>query len=166
MGGSDESITVWEDFDLFLRFALAGRRHAYAPGIFCDYYRYLDVTSLARRDPAANGRNRARILLKALESLERSGGLTMPRRKAAARAFFGVLRTSCISDPEWLRQIAARIRQLDPAFQPVGSLFYRAAARLLGLVNAERLAMFLRGKGESGNAQSSERPPVRGALRP
>lgn len=146
IGGSDETITVWEDFDLFLRFALAGRRHVYAPGIFCDYYRYLDVTSLARRDPAANGRNRARILLKALESLERSGGLTMPRRKAAARAFFRVLRTSCISDPEWLGQIAAKIRQLDPAFQPLGNPGYRVAARLLGLVNAELLALSLRGK--------------------
>ncbi|HUM36995.1 MAG TPA: glycosyltransferase [Anaerolineae bacterium] len=147
IGGSDETITVWEDFDLFLRFALAGRRHVYTPGIFCDYYRYLDVTSLARRDPAANGRNRARILFKALETLEHSGGLTLSRRKAAARAFFAVLRTSGISDPQWLGQISAKIRQLDPAFQPVGNPGYRVAARLLGLINAERLAMFFRGKG-------------------
>src|SRR5262249_12706994 len=32
VGGCDESLKVWEDFDLFLRLALAGKKHGYAPG--------------------------------------------------------------------------------------------------------------------------------------
>jgi glycosyltransferase involved in cell wall biosynthesis len=144
LGGCDESIKVWEDFDLFLRLAMAGTRHVYAPGVLSNYYRYLDVRSLARRDPQGSALSRERVLLKTLETLARANALTPPRRKAAARALFGVLRTAGIGDPSWLRAIAAKIRELDPAFKPHGPAPYRAAASTLGIVKAERLAVQLR----------------------
>lgn len=146
LGGCDETIKVWEDFDLFLRFALAQKRHVYAPGVFSNYYRYLNVTSLSVRDPIANALSRERIILKTLSTLEQSNVLTQPRRIAAARALFGVLRTSGISNLGWLRKVAAKVYELDPDFRPTGPPAYQAAARILGIVRAERLAIGLRKK--------------------
>lgn len=144
LGGCDENIKVWEDFDLFLRFAMAGNRHVYAPGIFSNYYRYLEVQSLARRDSAARALSRERILRNTIDVLGKTGGLTEPRRKAAARAFFGVLRTAGTSDISSLRRFAWTIQELDSGFLFCGTRAYRMTARLLGIVNAERLAVLLR----------------------
>lgn len=144
LGGCDEKIKVWEDFDLFLRFAIAGKVHAYVPGILSNYYRCLDVKSLSRRDPRANAISREAVVLKALDALTSAKGLTAPRRKAAARALFGVLRTGGIREVTWLRGIVAKIRELDPGFKPFGSLAYRAVATVAGLVNAERVGIYLR----------------------
>jgi glycosyltransferase involved in cell wall biosynthesis len=144
LGGCDETIRVWEDFDLFLRFALAGWRHVYAPGILSNYYRYLDVKSLARRDLTANARARETILRKTVAALKEKGELTLPRCKAAAKSSFRVLRTAGISDPTWLQNMKRFIYELDPAFQPTGPVPYRALARLLGMATAERLAIALR----------------------
>ena len=144
LGGCDETLKVWEDFDLFLRCAMAGLRHAYVPGVLSTYYRYLDVHSLARRDPVGGALSRERILLKTLAALDQANELTSARRKAAARALFAVLRTAGIGDGAWLRRIAARINALDPDFQPFGTTPYRALARAFGIVRAERLAIGLR----------------------
>lgn len=141
LGGCDETIKVWEDFDLFLRFALADRPHVYAPGILANYHRYLAVRSLGRSDPRISGRSRERILRASIATLARQGRLTGPRRRAAARAFFAVLRTANIPEPGWLRGMAATIRELDPAFRPPGNLNYRTVAALLGLAAAERVAV-------------------------
>jgi glycosyltransferase involved in cell wall biosynthesis len=154
LGGCDESIRVWEDFDLFLRFALVGRRHVYAPGILSTYYRYLDVQSLARRDPRANAMALESILRRIVATLSEQGKLTPPRRKAAAKALFSVLRTTGISDPAWLQNMAKFIHDLDPSFRPGGSAPYRALARTLGLATTERLAIALRGFREQGAGKS------------
>src|SRR5439155_4497680 len=42
--------TTLEDFDLWVRLALAGFRYGYLPGTFATYYRYTQVTSRSRRD--------------------------------------------------------------------------------------------------------------------
>ena len=144
IGGCDENIKVWEDFDLFLRLALAGKKHCYAPGILSNYYRFLEIKSLARRDPTAGARSREKIILKTVATLEKTSQLTQPRSKAAARSLFGVMRTAGINDPTWLRQIAAKIYELDPGFKPSGSGSYKILATLFGLVLAERIAQKLR----------------------
>jgi hypothetical protein len=144
LGGCDETIKIWEDFDLFLRFAMAGKGHLYVPGIFSNYYRYLDVQSLARSNPQASALSRERVLRKTLETLARDNALTPPRGKSAARALFGVLRTAGIRDPGWLRAVNTKIRELDPDFKPCGSALYVAVANILGIVNAERMAVQLR----------------------
>jgi hypothetical protein len=144
LGGCDETIMVWNDFDLFLRFAIAAKRHAYVPGIFSNYYRFLDVKSLARRDPFVNALDRERVLLKAMDALTQLNGLTPTRRKAAAKAFFEVLRTAGISDPAWLGQMSRKIHELEPDFRPTGPTAYRVLATLLGIVLTERIAIKLR----------------------
>jgi glycosyltransferase involved in cell wall biosynthesis len=144
LGGCDETIKVWEDFDLFLRFALAGRRHIYAPGILASYYRYLDVQSLARRNLGAGALAREAILRRTVAVLRERGKLTIARRKAAAKSLFRVLRTAGISDPAWLQNMKRLIYELDPAFRSTGPAPYRALARIFGLVAAERFAIALR----------------------
>jgi glycosyltransferase involved in cell wall biosynthesis len=144
LGGCDETIRVWEDFDLFLRFAMTGKGHLYAPGVLSNYYRYPDVRSLARGDPQAGALSRERVLLKTLESLTRGDALTPPRRKAAARALFGVLRTAGICDLVWLRAITGKIHELDPDFKPHGPASYVAVASILGIARTERIAVQLR----------------------
>ncbi len=144
LGGCDETIKVWEDFDLFLRFVLAGRQHVYVPGTLCNYFRYLDVKSLARRDLGAGALAREGILRRTVAVLGDRGELTIARRKAAAKSLFRVLRTAGISDPEWLQNMDRFIYELDPGFRPTGPAPYRALARMLGIVIAERLAIALR----------------------
>jgi len=144
LGGCDETIKVWWDPDLYLRLALAGRAHVYAPGVLSTYYRYLDVKSLARRDLQANARERELILRKTVAALNEKDMLTSRRRKAAAKACFGVLRTAGIADPTWLEDMTRFIFELDPAFRPTGPAPYRALACALGLATAERLAVAIR----------------------
>jgi glycosyltransferase involved in cell wall biosynthesis len=144
LGGCDETIKVWEDFDLFLRFAVAGKSHVYEPGILSNYYRYLDVQSLARRDPRGSAIYRGGILNKTVTDLQLQGGLTTPRSNAAARALFGVLRTAGIPDDKWLRATTAKILELDPGFRPRGPMLYVAAANVLGIARAERLGIRVR----------------------
>jgi hypothetical protein len=145
LGGSDEKTRAWGDFDLFLRFSIASRPHVYVPGTFSNYYRYLDVRSLARRDLRANALEREMILRNATAALKEQGTLTPPRRRAAAKALFSVLRTAGISDRAWLQNMAQFIQDIDPSFRPAGPAVYRALARTLGLVTAERIAIALRG---------------------
>ena len=144
LGGCAGDLAVWQDFDLYLRMAIAGRRHEYVPGLLSNYYRYLDVRSLARCDLKANALEREQIVRKTIETLSRGNALTPRRGKAAARALFGVLRTAGIVDIGWLRAVAAKIHELDPGFKPYGPAFYVAFAKVLGIVDAERIAVQLR----------------------
>jgi glycosyltransferase involved in cell wall biosynthesis len=144
VGGCDESLRVWEDFDLFLRLAIAGKRHAYLPGPFANYHRYLQVRSLSRRNPHDNLTCRERIIRKAVKTLQEKNQLTPGQRKAAAHALHGVARGTFEYDRKWFRQLILDVYRLDPDFEPSGTFSYRAATRLLGFERAEKLAVWTR----------------------
>jgi glycosyltransferase involved in cell wall biosynthesis len=144
LGGCSGELKVWQDFDLYLRMAITGRRHQYVPGLLSNYYRYLDVQSLARRNLKVNALEREQILRKTVGELKERNGLTTARRRTAARALFGVMRTAGIIDPSWLHHMAGIIYEMDPDFEPQGTRVYRTISQVAGLVNAERLGILLR----------------------
>lgn len=145
IGGSDPTLgNTCEDFDLWVRLGIAGCKYGYLPGRFANYYRYLQIRSMSRRDPREFFAGEETIIYKALKLLESKETLTPERRRAAARRLHHVARNVYPIDQQWFDRLLGDIYELDPGFKPSGSRFYRIAAQLLGLERAERLAVWKR----------------------
>ena len=70
-GGCDPTLgNTCEDFDLWVRLAIAGFRFGYTQGRFANYYRYARVRSMSRRDRREFLEGEATIILKAIRLLE------------------------------------------------------------------------------------------------
>lgn len=144
VGGCDESIRVWEDFDLYLRLAMAGKRHVYVPGLLANYHRYLRTKSLSRRNPKENLVYREKIIQNTVETLKATQQLTSNRCKAAAQALHGIARAAFEYDTQWFDRLIRSAYNLDQEFKPRGTLPYRIFSRLLGLSTTERIALLTR----------------------
>ncbi len=145
IGGCDATLGLTcEDFDLWVRLGIAGKKYGYTPGHFANYYRYEQVRSMSRRNPWEFFQGEEKIILKALKLLEDQEALTSARRRAAARRLHAVARNAYTLDRQWFNRLLGEIYRLDPDFKPSGSLTYRTTARLLGLERAENLAVWKR----------------------
>jgi GT2 family glycosyltransferase len=136
--------TILEDFDLWVRLAIAGFRYGYLPGQFANYYRYMQVLSMSRRDPQDFFWGEARIIRNAIALLSAKHAATQPRRAAAARRLHGAARNLFVRDRQAYKALMKEVRELDPQFRPTGTTMYRLIAGLLGFENAEPLAALKR----------------------
>lgn len=142
IGGCDPTLfNTCDDFDLWVRLGIAGCKYGYLPGRFANYYRYLQIHSISRRDRRGFFAGEETIIFNALKLLKSKGTLTSERRQAAARRLHLVARNVYTIDQQWFDRLHAEIFKLDPDFQPSGSWIYRTTARLLGLEKAEFLAV-------------------------
>jgi glycosyltransferase involved in cell wall biosynthesis len=145
IGGCDSTLgNTCEDFDLWMRLAIAGFRYGYLPGRFANYYRYKEVPSMSRKDPREFFAGEARIIRKAIALLSAQHAATERRRAAAARRLHNVARNLFLKDRPFYEKLMKEIRELDPRFRPAGTLVYRLTSRLLGCEKAEYLAGFKR----------------------
>jgi glycosyltransferase involved in cell wall biosynthesis len=141
IGGCDPTLgNTCDDFDLWIRLAIAGFRYGYLPGRFANYYRYTQVPSVSRKDPLEFFAGEARIIRKALALLSAQHDATKLRCAAAARRLHGVARNLFLKDRSSYETLMKEIHELDPNFRPDGTLIYRLISRLLGFENAEYLA--------------------------
>lgn len=158
IGGCDSTLgNTCEDFDLWIRLAIAGFRYAYLPGRFANYYRYREVPSMSRKDSREFFEGEAAIILRAIRQLQAEKTDTTARRCAAARRLHAVARNAFGIDNAWYQELMKEIRTLDPQFRPTGRLPYRMAARWLGGEAAERLASWKRRMMQSRKATTPER---------
>lgn len=144
-GGCDPSLgNTCEDFDLWVRLAIAGSRFHYAPGNFANYYRYSTVMSMSRKNAREFYKGVETILRKAIRLLEGRQELTSKRAKAAAQRLYQTARNVYAFDRSWYESLIADVFALDPRFSPHGSFLYRATAKAVGLRHAESLAITYR----------------------
>jgi glycosyltransferase involved in cell wall biosynthesis len=145
IGGCDSTLgNTCEDFDLWIRMAIAGSRYGYLPGRFANYYRHKEVPSMSRRDPREFFAGEARIIRKAVVLLSAQHAATERRRAAAARRLHNLARNLFLKDRPFYEKLMKEIRELDPRFRPAGTLVYRLTSRLLGCEKAEYLARLKR----------------------
>lgn len=145
VGGCDSSLgNTCEDFDLWVRLGIAGFRFGYLPGAYANYYRYMNVRSMSRKDPSEFFEGEAGIIMKAVSLLTARQAATPARRRAAARRLQLVARNLFGINRSRFSALMAEVSRLDPQFRPVGTLTYRVAARLFGFEVAERLAAWKR----------------------
>jgi glycosyltransferase involved in cell wall biosynthesis len=145
IGGCDSTLrNTCEDFDLWIRLAIAGFRYGYLPGRFANYYRYKEVPSMSRKDAREFFEGEASIILRAVRQLQAEKTDTTARQSAAARRLHAVARNAFGIDNAWYQGLMKEIRTLDPQFRPMGSLPYRIVERWLGGDAAERLASWKR----------------------
>jgi glycosyltransferase involved in cell wall biosynthesis len=145
IGGCDESLgNTCEDFDLWVRLAIAGFKYGYLPGYFANYYRYTQILSMSRKDPREFFEGEEKIILKALKLLKEREKLTDRHRRATALRLHHLARNVYKFDKQWYTNLLAEIYTLQPNFKPLGSKAYRLLADLLGLKSAEKLAVLKR----------------------
>jgi glycosyltransferase involved in cell wall biosynthesis len=144
IGGSDENLVNAQDFDLWVRLAIAGKRFGYVAGNFANYYRYKQRESLARGPRPQYWGDYEKAVRKAVSLLEAGGALTPQRRGAAANRLLLIARNVFLIDQTWFESLVDLIYTLDPFFKPAGSRTYRLAANLLGLRKAETIAVWSR----------------------
>jgi len=141
IGGCDSTLgNTCEDFDLWIRLAIAGFRYGYLPGRFASYYRYKEVPSMSRKDPREFFAGEARIIRKAIALLSGQHAATKRRRAAAARRLHHVARNLFLKDRSSYEMLMKEVHELDPHFRPAGTLIYRLISRLLGFERTEYLA--------------------------
>lgn len=140
LGGFNEEMRVWEDFEFFLRCAIHNKAHYYQTGAISNYHRYLDHASLARRNALDNLLYRERAIDLALDQLRTLDGLTHARRRAVAGALHRLARMAFEILPEDYDRLLTRVYELDPDFSPAGTMAYRLAARMAGIRAADRVA--------------------------
>lgn len=141
IGGCDSTLgNTCEDFDLWIRLAIAGFRYGYLPGRFANYYRHKEVTSMSRRDPREFFAGEARIIRKAIALLSGQHAATKRRRAAAAKRLHHVARNLFLKDRSSYEMLMKEVHELDPHFRPAGTLMYRLITRLLGFERTDYLA--------------------------
>jgi glycosyltransferase involved in cell wall biosynthesis len=140
IGGSDAGLINAQDFDVVLRLAIAGATFGHLPVHYADYYRYPDITSLARGPRRQYYSDYEKAVEKAVALLARDGGLTLSRRRAASQKLHSIARSVYGLDKAWFRRLVFRIYELDPDFRTSGSQLYGLVSRVAGLAASEAIA--------------------------
>lgn len=144
VGGSDPELVNAQDFDLVLRMAIAGSAFGHVRGHYCDYYRFLEATSLARGPRRQYWLDYERAVEKAIVLLEHNNQFNLSRRTAAAHKLHSVARSVYLLDRSWFDRLVKRMEDIAPEFVPSGGLAYRATTYLVGMANAEKIASIAR----------------------
>jgi glycosyltransferase involved in cell wall biosynthesis len=143
-GGCDIHLRdTCDDFHVWVQMAIRSARFEYCPGVYSNYHRYHDRSSISRRDPMAFFSGEATIIRNALSALEARGGLDASRRRAAATRMHHVARNVYKIDKPTYKSLMTEVRQIDPFFSPSsGTALYRSIWRLAGDEPAEWLALY------------------------
>ena len=146
VGGWNPDQPRAQDYELYLRLIIAGKRFAFCPHAGAIYRQWSDET-VCRVDRPDLRRRVLDIVQRAEDFLRDQQQLTEPRRRAISIARFEAARAAWPSDRQQARSIMAQVTQSDPAFVPEGIAApwrYRLAYRLFGFDVAETVAQQLR----------------------
>ncbi|MWV26977.1 glycosyltransferase family 2 protein [Aurantiacibacter rhizosphaerae] len=140
IGGSNSKLVNAQDFDLVLRLAIEGKKFGHVPGLFAEYFRFVQAKSLAQGPRKQYWSDYETAVLDAVNIMEANDGLTLERRKAAAEKLHVIARSVYAIDKEWFSRLLCHLDALCPDYKPSGGGAYAAFGRVAGLRAAEAFA--------------------------
>ncbi|MCS3708351.1 glycosyltransferase involved in cell wall biosynthesis [Salinibacter ruber] len=145
VGGFDENLSFAEDYDLHLRFHLAGIEFCYRPADVTLVRRHCGEDRITNRKGAEDGWGGVRRLEQRVEMVRNAGKLTEPVRRILARSSWRAGRTALRADqPEVAQAHFDRARELHSQCIAGASRAYRWCVQLLGPAAAERIGAWMR----------------------
>jgi glycosyltransferase involved in cell wall biosynthesis len=159
VGGWNPEQPCCQEYELYLRLLIAGKRFVYCPEAGAIYRQWGDHT-VCKRDMPETIRRRLEIIERAEEYLRNQGDLAPERLRAISQGRFESARLAWLYDPKFATEIVAVIRRSEPGFVPEGlaaPLHYQLMYRLFGFEAAEgaatvkrKIASFVQGMSTQG----------------
>lgn len=140
IGGGDPKLVNAQDFDVWVRMALNGARFIGGGFVIGHYRRYLNTTSLARRNHSRYYRDYETALDKVWTLADERLRSDARFRAGYARHLHTVTRNVFSIDRTWFGSLKRKLFSRVPEYQVEGSFLYRNTARFVGLHAAEYLA--------------------------
>lgn len=138
--GADETLINAQDFDVWIRLAIAYRKWGFCKDLCGHYVRDINQSSLARGPRKQYWADTHKVVNKAIQSLKTEGALTAERQTAAAYRLHSAAKNIYSIDVHWYKQVIAQVKELAPAFTPEGTRLYQITAQMLGLEKADKIA--------------------------
>ncbi len=142
LGGWDESLSIWQDCDLFLRAAFNRVQFCFVPESVVYYRNGHSATTVSSSRTLDSLKSRMRVLSKIQAGLESRGDLP-ENRASLAQSHYALARQFALEYPDEAAQCFALFMELSPDGRVPGTLANHLATRLLGVVRKERLARTL-----------------------
>lgn len=142
VGGWNPTQRSCQEYELYLRLLMAGKRFVYTRCTGAVYRQWGDET-VSKRDKLATCRLRVEITRKAEAYLRASGELTLERQRAIHRGLFAAARFAWRYSHKLACEFVGHIYEHDQRFVPEGlgvTPSYRLAYRLLGFRATETVA--------------------------
>jgi glycosyltransferase involved in cell wall biosynthesis len=139
LGGWDESLSIWQDCDLFIRAVFKGVQFCFVPESIVYYRTGHTNASVSSSRNLDSVKSRVRVLDKVQAELESRGDL-QKYRAALAQSHYKLARDFALEQPDEAQTCFNRFLQLSPDGRVPGTLANHLATRLLGVVRKERLA--------------------------
>jgi glycosyltransferase involved in cell wall biosynthesis len=142
VGGWKVDQPCCQEYELYLRLLIAGRRFSFHPTAGAVYRQWSDET-VCKRDKPETLRRRLEITKRAEDALREQHQLTPARLRALNQGRFESARQAWLTNPRLAAEIIAGVRESEPAFVPGGiaaPLHYRVMYRLFGFRAAEGMA--------------------------
>jgi glycosyltransferase involved in cell wall biosynthesis len=142
LGGWDESLSIWQDCDLFLRAAFNRVQFCFVPESVVYYRNGHCATSVSSSRTLDSLKSRMRVLHKIQAGLQSRGDLA-EHRAALAQSHYALARQFALEHPDEAAKCFAQFMELSPDGRVPGTLANHLATHLLGVVRKERLARTL-----------------------
>lgn len=143
IGGWNENLPVIQDARFALDCALHSGKFIYCPGVMA-YYRIQQSNSVSTRDSTAFVKD----CLENASGIEKwwqdNGGINEERKKALLKVYGYAARASFENDKKMFDEAFSALERLSPGYIPEGPYHLRAASRLFGYKNAEKIASLYR----------------------
>lgn len=139
LGGWDESLSSFQDGDLFMRALLQGVQFCFVPESVVYYRTGHAAGSVSSKRTVDSLKSRIRVLDKVQAALGSRGDL-QKYRVVLAKSHYALARAFALDQPDEARKCFGRFLQLSPDGRVPGSLANHLATRLLGVVRKEKLA--------------------------
>lgn len=145
VGGWRRDQPCCQEHELYLRLLIAGKKFIHHPAGGAVYRRFRSGTVSTSNMPQVRA-ERAKILVRLAEHLQRRGQLTTDRQWAIDQAYFEMARASWTEDRREARRYFESISSVDfEASGPAAPEAYKRASKVVGFEGAELLAMVKRG---------------------
>jgi glycosyltransferase involved in cell wall biosynthesis len=150
--GWDESLSIWQDCDLFIRAVFNRIQFCFVPESVVFYRNGHSANSVSCSRTLDSLKCRIRVLHKVQAGLESRGDLG-ENRGALARIYYALAREFALDYPDEARKCFAQFLELSPDGRVPGTLANHVATHLLGVVRKERLAQSLKPLLRNGHTQ-------------
>lgn len=139
LGGWDESLSSFQDGDLFIRAVLNDIPFVFVPEAVAYYRTGSNFSSVSSMRTMDSLNSRIRVLDKVQAALENRGDL-QKYRAGLAKSHYALARAFSLDQPDEARNCFKRFLELSPDGRVPGGFANHLATRLLGVVKKEKLA--------------------------
>lgn len=150
VGGFDETLRCYEEIELIVRIAHAGWRFLYVPTDEPSYlWRWYDQPreggTEARYNLAVSALSWMEVAMRATKGQPlKNLPISSEDRKSIGRAFTNYARRLYARDQDAFREFIAKVRVLEPKFNPTNPWYLAILSHLIGYENAEAVAQVAR----------------------